>query len=150
MESLQLVRTSLYEEHSVKLIFEIPHTAGVILSNEPAPIESRQFGTTDKVNTAGIFGAPSRNNNNNITKEVKANENPVPDVIPVYVNNSLEGQLKIENFEYLDEYSNESSPLFQAMAKDFEQKLVSSLADSRIIRVKVLKMMYVFLNAVNY
>lgn len=60
---------------------------------------------------------------------------------PVYVTSSLDGQLKIENFEYMDDYANESSPMFKAMAKDFEQKLESSLSDSRIIRVKVLKMM---------
>lgn len=116
------------------------YTAGVILSNEPAPIESRQFGTTDKVNAAGIFGA-SRNNNNNITKEAKPIAMPAPDIKPLYVMSSLDGQLKIENFEYLDEYANESSPMFKVMAKDFEQKLESSLSDSRIIRVKVLKMM---------
>lgn len=60
---------------------------------------------------------------------------------PVYVTSSLDGQLKIENFEYMDDYANEFSPMFKAMAKDFEQKLESSLSDSRIIRVKVLKMM---------
>lgn len=114
----------------------------MILSNEPAPIESRQFGMSDKVNAAGIFGGSSRNNQNNITKEDKlSGAIPLPNETVTYVPSSLDGQLKIENFEYLDEYANTSSPLFRAMARDFEQKLESSLADSRIVRVKVLKMM---------
>lgn len=118
------------------------HIAGVILSHEPAPIESRQFATSDKVNSAGIF-VPTSGNNNNNSNNNHNNNNNMPKEVPimVYVPHTLDGQLKIENLNYRKEYANASSPFFQEMAKDFEQKLETSLSDSRIFRIKVLKMM---------
>lgn len=58
------------------------------------------------------------------------------------VPNSVNGRFKIENTEFLDEYRDHDSPIYQTIAREIEAGLLESLHDYKDdnVHVKVLNL----------
>lgn len=56
------------------------------------------------------------------------------------VPNSVNGRFKIENTEFLEEYSNHNSPIYQTIVREIESGLMESLQDYNDVHVKVLNL----------
>lgn len=52
----------------------------------------------------------------------------------------MNGKLKIENHEFLEEYKDHNSPIYQTIAREIEQGIMESLDDYENIHVKVLNL----------
>lgn len=111
-------------------------------------MESRQFNDNSQVNSAGIFsGNPITNATYPPSPEPPGTTvPPLPPITEeniVYVPNTLEGQITLSNFEYLEEYSDHNSPIYQSLASDLERDIKESLFPgfpSDEINVKVMSM----------
>lgn len=56
------------------------------------------------------------------------------------VPNSMNGKFKIENHEFLPEYEDHNSPIYQTIAREIELGLMESLNEYQNIHVKVLNL----------
>lgn len=56
------------------------------------------------------------------------------------VPNSANGKLKIENTEFLDEYKDHESPIYQTISREIEAGLMESLQEFNNVHVKVLNL----------
>lgn len=54
--------------------------------------------------------------------------------------NSINGQLKIVNFEYLVDYDNHNNPLYQTVARELEEGIKESMAGRDDVVIKVLNL----------
>lgn len=142
------------------------HLAGTI-GNEPELIESRS--SKDKLATAGFFGRGSKSKQNDTYPSTpQPPGSTVPPHPPttdenvmfgkvfklisfkvkhvmclqksILVPNSMNGKFKIENHEFLEEYMNHNSPIYQTIAREIEQGVMESLSEYENIRVKVLNL----------
>lgn len=109
-----------------------PHDklAGVILANDPAPIDSRQFNNKNFV-VAGFSPLGSSTSPTEVVTE--------PTLSVQYVPNSLEGKIRITNVEYLEEYNDHQSPIYMTLTREIENGLKESLTD-KSLNVKVLNL----------
>lgn len=53
------------------------------------------------------------------------------------VPNSVNGKFKIDNHEFLEEYKDHNSPIYQTIAREIEAGLMESLHDYKNVHVKV-------------
>lgn len=107
------------------------HAAGVILANDPAVIDSRQFNDQNVAPAVASFGTAGPGST---TTTLKPSSPPA--VVP-YVPNALAGRLRITNLEYLNEYADHTTPLYQSITRELESDIKESLQDDTVI-VKVL------------
>ncbi|XP_055326468.1 uro-adherence factor A-like isoform X3 [Sitodiplosis mosellana] len=129
------------------LIVAILLATGTI-GSEPEPIESRQFGTKDKLATAGIFGSGSKGKQNDT--EYPTTPQPPGSTVPphppttdenmIYVPNSADGKFKIENTEFLEEYKDHDSPIYHTIAGEIENGVMESMKDYKNVHVRVLNL----------
>lgn len=52
----------------------------------------------------------------------------------------MNGRFKIENHEFIEEYKDHNSPIYQTIAREIEQGIVESLNEYKNIHVKVLNL----------
>lgn len=77
-----------------------------------------------------MFGGPSNRTYPSTTSPPRT---PVPDIPPttmeniVYVPKALEGQLTLQNLEFLDEYSNHESEMYKNLAQGVEREIREAL-----------------------
>lgn len=117
-------------------------SAGVILANDPAPIESRHFNEKD-VKAAGIFASSSSSGQpaagtSTTTTPVSVPTQPIA-AAQAYVPNSLDGRLRIANVEFLEEYADHASPIYRTITRELESDIKESLDDDSL-NVKVLNL----------
>lgn len=55
----------------------------------------------------------------------------------------MNGRLKIENMEFLDQYNDHGSFIYQTLAREIEEGIKESLEDYKDANVKVLNLTYV-------
>lgn len=102
----------------------------MILANDPAPIDSRQF------NNKNIVAAGFANIGNSASPTETVTR---PSASVQFVPNSLEGMLRITNVEYLEEYNDHQSPIYKTITRDIENDIKESLTDTRL-NVKVMNL----------
>lgn len=56
------------------------------------------------------------------------------------VPNALNGRLKIENMEFLEQYSDHNSAIYQTLAREIEEGVAESLNAYKDVHVKVLNL----------
>lgn len=111
----------------------------MILANDPAPIESRHFSEKD-VKAAGIFASTGSGHQvtSATTPVAVVSQEPMAAAL-VYVPNSLDGQLRIANVEYLEEYGDHTSPIYKTITRELASDIKESLGDDSL-NVKVLNL----------
>lgn len=57
--------------------------------------------------------------------------------------NSANGKLKIDNTEFLEEYKDHNSPIYQTITREIEDGLMEAFKDYKTAHVKVLNLTWV-------
>lgn len=52
----------------------------------------------------------------------------------------MNGKFKIENHEFLEEYMNHNSPVYQTIAREIQEGIMESLSEYQNVHVKVLNL----------
>lgn len=125
-----MVSSLIFTADIITKVNSIIALAGVILVNDPAPIDSRQFNNKNFV-VAGFSPLGSS------TSPTETVTEPISSV--QFVPNSLEGKIRITNVEYLEEYNDHQSPIYKTITREIENDIKESLKDTSL-NVKVLNL----------
>uniref|UniRef100_A0A1B0D3E0 Peptidase S1 domain-containing protein n=1 Tax=Phlebotomus papatasi TaxID=29031 RepID=A0A1B0D3E0_PHLPP len=134
------------------IIIGLLSATGVIFSAKPTPIESRQFNSND-VQASGILGV-SGSRKSNVSQSTPITTSSTASSISsvsittdeniIYVPNTLEGQLTLQDTTFQDDYNNHKSTsymnLAQRMERAIKDALKSYMANNNDIYVKVTNM----------
>lgn len=128
-------------------IRQFPFTAGIIGEKEE-PIDAPAYNEND-INAAGVFGAGGSSRNRNNQSEYPLSPEPPRSTVPahppttdenqIYVSNSLNGELRITNSEYRDEYNDHDGVAYKEITKELENGLKVAI-DREDVFVKVLNL----------
>lgn len=116
-------------------------------SNEPTPVESsRKFSGNDSpVKAAGVFGSETKPDYSSTPQPPGSSVPPIPPITEeniLYVPNTLEGQITLDNLEFLSEYNDHNSTVYKSLTRELEENIKATLSrnSNEEIYVKVMNL----------